>query len=152
MESRLSSFCNRVRKTFKRRTGDRRSSNLEPVQELPHGNPSIPIMITPVVRIKETREYQREETRLRAREILLMMEDMETNPKVTGYSPRPGRRPQINRYGMLRILMGISAELGELPQVDFKKLEQENILTAQEIKNLKDIMPTAALMLESTIR
>ncbi|WKD80581.1 C protein [Paramyxoviridae sp. 2] len=152
MESRLSSFYNRVRRTFRRRTAEVRSKSPQQEPEFRPGNPSIPIMITPVIKIREVRELKREQTRARAREILQLMEDMEINPRVTGITRRLGSKGQINKYGMLRIMMGIVAEIGEIPQVDFQRLEKEGILSSQEIKNLKDIIPTVQLMLESIIR
>ncbi|AEU08859.1 C protein [Tailam virus] len=152
MESKLSNFYNRVRRTFRRRTAEVQSRNQPPEQGFKPGNPSIPIMITPVIKIREIRELKREQTRARARELLQLMEDMEINPRVTGMTQRLGSKGQINRYGMLRIMMGIVAEIGEIPQVDFQRLEKEAILSSQEIKNLRDIIPTVQLMLESIVR
>nr|UQM99560.1 accessory protein [Beilong virus] len=152
MESRLSSFYSRVRKTFRRRTVEVPSRSRRQEPESRAGSPAIPIMITPVIKIREARELKREQTRARARELLQLMEDMEINPQITGVTPRTSTKGQINRYGMLRIMMGIVAELGEVPQVDFPRLEKEGILSQQEIKNLRDTIPTVQLMLESIIR
>ncbi|UWK09069.1 C protein [Gerbil paramyxovirus] len=152
MESRLSSFYNRIRRTFRRRMAGVPSKSQQQETGSTRGNPSDQIMITPTILIKEEIEVKRERTKARAKELLELMLEMEERDQLKGRSPRPGRRALITRFGMLRILLGVVAELGEIPRVDFLNLEQEGMLTMIEIKNLKDIIPMARLMLESTVR
>ncbi|WJL29482.1 accessory protein [Ninapo virus] len=152
MESKLSSFYNRIRRTFRRRMDEVPYKSHPPEPESRLGNQLHRTMITPILHIKDLKELKREQLRTRARELMEIMEEVEQRQKHTGYSPRPGKRMEINKFGMMRIVVSAVADLGMLPPIDYHRLEREGVLTPREIKNLKDIIPMVKLMLESTVK
>nr|WKD80560.1 C protein [Jingmen Apodemus agrarius jeilongvirus 2] len=149
MESRLPSFFRRIRRTFRRRTGEVQLGSQQPKTESQLGKPSQRLPMENQSNWVEETERSREENKLKAKSILMAMDIVEKRYPPAQILQLYSCRDLITKYGMVRMLLLIVAEKGEIPGINMGGLIQAKLLTQEEVTNLMEALPIVRLMLET---
>ncbi|AAX86029.1 C protein [J virus] len=149
MESKLPNFFRRIRRTFRRRTGEVQLDYQPPKKESQPGKPLQRLPMESRSSWVEETEKIREENKLKAKTILVAMDMVEKRYPPAQILQLYSCRDLITKYGMVRMLLLIVAEKGEIPGINMGGLIQARLLTQEEVTNLMEAVPIVRLMLET---
>ncbi|AVM86022.1 C protein [Mount Mabu Lophuromys virus 2] len=149
MESALSTLSSRIRRTFRRHTGEVQSINHQPRIEQRRGRPSQRVRVEDLSVNPGEWEAAKETRKRTAAEVLELIDHLESKGTEVTAPRTPREQEMITKLGMLKILLNLVKETGVIPDPNKQSIQQSGLLTRVEMENLGEMIPALKSILKN---